>query len=72
MEAKNEKLLWDAVVIGVARATSKQKVTGYRVHYKKWSSRFDEWVEPYRVVEPSENNIEVQVCTQLTSEHIVV
>lgn len=38
-----------------------EKVTGYRVRYTEWSSRFDEWVDPKRVVEPSDNNILVQV-----------
>jgi len=40
---------------------SEGKVTGYRVGYKEWSSRFDEWVEPKRVVEPNDNNLLVQV-----------
>jgi hypothetical protein len=31
------------------------------VHYKEWSTRFDEWVKPIRVVEPSAHNILVQV-----------
>jgi hypothetical protein len=35
-------------------------VNGYRVHYDDWSSRFDEWVVPFRVVERVENNMEMQ------------
>ena len=34
---------------------------GYLVHYKNWNSRFDQWVAPDRVVEPSKVNLEVQV-----------
>lgn len=37
------------------------KVDGYLVHYKNWSSRFDQWVTPDRVVEPNKVNSEVQV-----------
>ena len=63
VESTCGKLLWDATVIGVSHAKDSDKVNGYRVHYKEWSSRFDEWVDPFRVVEPVENNIEVQVST---------
>jgi hypothetical protein len=66
VESKNEKLLWNAVVVGVS-TSAKDKVNGYRVHYKGWSSRFDEWVEPLRVVEPNENNLEVQVSLSSAS-----
>lgn len=61
VEATSGKLLWDATVIAVSRSRAQNKVNGYRVHYKEWSSRFDEWVNPLRVVEPSENNLQVQV-----------
>jgi hypothetical protein len=61
VESSCGKLLWDATVVGVSHAKNSDKVNGYRVHYKEWSSRFDEWVDPFRVVEPVENNIEVQV-----------
>lgn len=60
VESKNGKVLWDAMVVGVAQSKANSKIIGYRVHYKEWSSRYDEWVDPIRVVEPSENNIEVQ------------
>ena len=61
VETKSGKLLWDAKVIGVSNEKGKEKVNGYRVHYKKWSSRFDEWVDPLRVVEPTDYNMQVQV-----------
>ncbi|CAB9519085.1 specific demethylase 5C [Seminavis robusta] len=59
VESKSGKLLWDAVVLEVSRSEG-DKVTGYRVRYSGWSSRFDEWVDPSRLVEPSENNRQVQ------------
>ena len=51
-------MLWDASVVAVSHLGG--KVNGYRVHYKGWSTRFDEWVEKSRVVEPNENNVQVQ------------
>lgn len=36
------------------------RVNGYLVHYKNWSTRFDQWVAPDRVVEPNKTNTEVQ------------
>ena len=41
--------------------TEADKVDGYKVRYTGWSSRFDEWVDPERLVEPSDNNRQVQV-----------
>lgn len=61
VESSCGKLLWNAKIIGVSHSNDSGTVNGYRVHYKDWSSRFDEWVDPFRVVEPNENNIEVQV-----------
>jgi len=61
VESKSGKILWDAKVMVVAQDPNTHKVNGYRVHYLYWSSRFDEWVEPFRVVEPNENNLIVQV-----------
>ena len=61
VESKCGRLLWDAVVVGVSRFGPKEKSLAYRVHYKGWSSRFDEWVASNRVVEPSVNNKRVQV-----------
>ena len=60
VESKCGKILWDAKVVAVSQSKVKNKVTGYRVHYKRWSSRFDEWVATSRVVEPNENNLQVQ------------
>ncbi|KAG7348250.1 hypothetical protein IV203_016955 [Nitzschia inconspicua] len=51
-------MLWDADIIGVARA--KEHGVAYRVSYRGWSSRYDEWVAAFRVVEPSAHNKEVQ------------
>mmetsp|Transcript_25744 Transcript_25744/g.38529 ORF Transcript_25744/g.38529 Transcript_25744/m.38529 type:complete len:1046 (+) Transcript_25744:820-3957(+) len=59
VESASGKLLWDGEILAVAKSTD-EKVTGYRVRYTEWSSRFDEWVEPKRVVEPNDNNILVQ------------
>ncbi len=67
VESATGKLLWDASVIAVSKDRSTNQVNGYRVHYKEWSSRFDEWVDILRVVEPSEYNIEVQ--TELLDEY---
>eukprot|EP00546_Thalassionema_frauenfeldii_P009113 CAMPEP_0178917458 /NCGR_PEP_ID=MMETSP0786-20121207/13259_1 /TAXON_ID=186022 /ORGANISM="Thalassionema frauenfeldii, Strain CCMP 1798" /LENGTH=2172 /DNA_ID=CAMNT_0020591013 /DNA_START=88 /DNA_END=6606 /DNA_ORIENTATION=- len=61
VESKCGRMLWDASVIATShesRATN--KINGYRVRYKGWSSRFDEWVTPFRVVEPVDNNISIQ------------
>jgi hypothetical protein len=47
--------------VAVSRDVSNSnRVNGYRVHYKRWSTRFDEWVSPERVVEPSQHNLDVQ------------
>jgi len=54
------KLLWNASIVTVSKSKKTKKILGYKVHYTEWSSRFDEWVEPIRVVEPSENNLLVQ------------
>ena len=59
VESKSVKLLWDASIIAVSVDQESGNVDGYRVHYTDWSSRFDEWVQPLRVVEPSEYNLEV-------------
>mmetsp|Transcript_810 Transcript_810/g.1246 ORF Transcript_810/g.1246 Transcript_810/m.1246 type:complete len:2185 (+) Transcript_810:285-6839(+) len=61
VESKCGRMLWDASVIAVShKSPNTDKITGYRVRYKSWSSRFDEWVTPYRVVEPVDNNISIQ------------
>lgn len=61
MESKSGKLLWDATVKEVSQEREDGPVTGYKVEYKGWGERFDEWVVPSRLVEPSENNRQVQV-----------
>jgi hypothetical protein len=60
VESKSGTILWDAVISGVSRRKlgrpQNQVIDAYRVEYKGWNSRFTEWVEPKRVVEPNENN----------------
>jgi len=60
VESSAGNLLWNATIIAVAKSKKTKKIIGYRVHYKEWSSRFDEWVDVTRVVEPSDNNLIVQ------------
>lgn len=68
VESKCAKLLWHGRVVAVSQ--NQGKVNGYRIHYFGWSSRFDEWVRPRRVVEPTENNLQVQVRLCPMSRHI--
>lgn len=65
VESKSGKLLWDATVNEVSRARENGPVTGYRVRYKGWGDRYDEWVSSDRLVEPSENNRQVQASQKL-------
>jgi len=60
VESEKGKFLWDAVVVDVSKDPDTERVNGYLVHYKNWSSRFDQWVTPDRVVEPNSTNTEVQ------------
>ena len=60
VESKDGKFLWDAVVVDVSKDPDTERVNGYLVHYKNWSSRFDQRVAPDRVVEPNKINTEVQ------------
>lgn len=61
MESSSGKLLWDASVLEVSHSSENGPVNGYLVQYKGWNSRYNEWVSTNRVVEPSENNRQVQV-----------
>jgi hypothetical protein len=66
VESKPGQLMWDASISGVSRRrvegpVSSFLIDAYRVQYSGWSSRFIEWVEPNRVVEPNENNRLLQV-----------
>lgn len=72
VESKCGRLLWDAVVVGVSLFGPKEKSSAYRVHYKGWGSRFDEWVASNRVVEPSANNKRVQVRVTRRMEFILL
>ena len=58
------KLLWNGSIIAVAQ-NSQKIISGYRIHYTGWSSRFDEWVHPERLLEPSDENLQAQVCPLL-------
>ena len=60
VESENGSFLWEAVIVDVSKDPETSKVNGYLVSYKDWNSRFDQWVTPDRVVEPSNNNTEVQ------------
>lgn len=53
-------VLWDANIVAVAKRDESDTIIAYRMHYKEWSSRFDEWVTPSRVLEVSDENIEKQ------------
>ena len=65
VESENGKFLWDAVIVDSSKDSDTGKVNGYLVHFKNWSSRFDRWVVPDRVVEPNKINMEVQVSQSL-------
>jgi len=61
VESASGKLLWNASIVAVGK-NREGKAMRYRVHYTQWSTRFDEWVTPARVVEPTEHNLLAQVC----------
>jgi hypothetical protein len=63
VESKCGRILWDARIVGVAKFGDDGKSLGYRISYKGWNSRFDEWVSADGVVEPSENNRRAQVSS---------
>lgn len=64
-------IFWDATISGISRRalalSSDLIVDAYRVEYTGWSSRYTEWVEPGRVVEPNENNKLLQVSAHAFS-----
>lgn len=60
IESLDTNILWDAKITEVAKNPENDQVIKYRVHYIGWSTRYDEWVEPFRVVEPNDNNLLVQ------------
>jgi len=65
VESKHGSLLWDALVTGISKRAlvpaTPPVIDAYKVEYNGWSTHFTEWVEPHRVVEPSENNRLAQV-----------
>ena len=68
VESKSGEMLWDATVTAVSVRMvngSTKIIDAYRVEYKDWGRRFVEWVNPSRVVEPSENNLQLQVSPNL-------
>jgi leucyl-tRNA synthetase len=63
-------LIWDATVTAQSKRRSSDGgedllVDAYRVEYKEWGSRFVEWVQPSRVVEPNDHNRSLQVSVYL-------
>lgn len=61
VESKSGRLLWDATIESQWKRQSdgqhgKIAIGSYRVNYTEWGTRFSEWVEPMRIVEPNENN----------------
>ena len=61
VESPSGDRLWDAYIVSVSRKPNPEKKNGliidaYQVHYNGWSTRFVEWVAPYRVVEPNDHN----------------
>lgn len=60
VEAKSKRFLWDASILEVSRKGKQEPIDAYKVDYMGWSSRFVEWVQPCRVVEPSEHNKKLQ------------
>jgi RNA binding activity-knot of a chromodomain. len=60
-------IIWDASVVAVAKVDESSSVVSYRVHYKEWSSRFDEWVSHSRVLELNDENVEKQVSVEVSS-----
>lgn len=60
--------IWDALIVAVGKNEENSSIVGYRVHYKEWSSRFDEWVSPSRVLEYNDENIEKQSSMQANTE----
>jgi len=57
VESSTRKILWDAKVIAAAKKDEDGPIIGYRVKYKDWSSRFDEWVAPSRVFDTSDEHL---------------
>ena len=65
VESPSGDRLWDAYIVSVSRKPNPEKKNGliidaYQVHYNGWSTRFVEWVAPYRVVEPNDHNRTLQ------------
>lgn len=58
-------MIWDANIVAVAKKDEHSPIIGYRVHYKEWSSRFDEWVSTSRVLEFNDENIDKQVSVTI-------
>jgi len=61
VKSKSHNMLWNAVVVAVSKDRTTDAVKSYKVHYKLWSSRFDEWVSADRVITPTDHNLEIQV-----------
>lgn len=71
VESKSGNALWDATIAEVSKkGVDKPEIDAYLVAYKGFSSSFQEWVQPDRVVGLSEHNRKLQ--TQLFEERSIV
>lgn len=61
VKSKSHNMLWNAVIVGVSKDSATDAIKRYRVHYKLWSSRFDEWVSVDRVLAATDRSLEIQV-----------
>jgi hypothetical protein len=71
VKSKSHNMLWNAVVVAVSKDRTTDAVKSYRVHYKLWSSRFDEWVSADRVITPTDHNLEIQVSDLVSLQSYV-
>eukprot|EP00934_Nitzschia_sp_Nitz4_P004114 Nitzschia sp. Nitz4//scaffold47_size129522//67235//74024//NITZ4_003555-RA/size129522-augustus-gene-0.109-mRNA-1//1//CDS//3329552812//4104//frame0 len=60
VESVQKNRYWDGEIRAVAKNVE-GKITGYRVHYSAWNTRFDEWVSASRILEPTPENTATQM-----------
>lgn len=70
VKSKSHNMLWNAVVVAVSKDSSTDAIKSCRVHYKLWSSRFDEWVSADRVLAATDRSLEIQVSDFFPSKAI--
>jgi hypothetical protein len=56
VRSQGGKLLWEAKVLEIATNEQGEQV-GIRVHYKRFSTRFDEWLPPSLLLERNKRNV---------------